>query len=183
MIDVENVPGPAVLPGRADADKRMLQALVVSSAVPDRRRRHRLTVVAAIAGLGLSGATAAAAYLILTPQRASDRSSARCYGTVSTKTGDAFPGTTVSVAAAEGQPAADTPPLALEACRDLWRRGFLTSKGFAAPDVANGPDGLPPADKTVPPLVACVLQTGQAAIYPGTAEVCAGLGLPLLAEG
>lgn len=183
MIDVDDVPGPAVPPRRASADKLMLQALVTSSVARGRRRRPGPVVVVALAGLGLTGATAAAAHSILVPQPASDRSSARCYSTVSTDTGEDFPGTTLSVAAAAGQPATDTPPVALESCRDLWRRGFLTSKGFAAPDVANGPDGLPPADKNAPPLVACVLKGGQAAVFPGTAAVCSELGLPLLAEG
>ncbi|MGI8535922.1 MAG: RNA polymerase sigma factor [Mycobacteriales bacterium] len=46
------------------------------------------------------------------------------------------------------------------------------------PDQAELVSGRLPA----PPLVACVLHSGQAAVYPGTQAVCEQLGLPLLAE-
>ena len=36
----------------------------------------------------------------------------------------------------------------------------------------------PGADNPVPPLVACVMPDGTAAVFPGTRATCATLGLP-----
>lgn len=182
MIDLDDVPGPCVPASRADADKRLLRQVVTSPGARAPGPRRRALTIIALAVVGVTGATAAAAYTVLGPERATTRDSARCYSKVSSDTGDGFPGTTLAVAAAQGQSAGDTPPVALEACANLWRRAFLTPQGFAAPDVKNGPDGQPPEIGPAPPLVACVLHSGQAAVYPGTQAVCEQLGLPLLAE-
>jgi hypothetical protein len=34
----------------------------------------------------------------------------------------------------------------------------------------------------VPPLIACVLADGRAAVFPGDQETCAQLGLPLASK-
>ena len=44
--------------------------------------------------------------------------------------------------------------------------------GNSFPDYASGP-----ATHPVPALTACVLDNGEVAIFPGTAETCIGLGL------
>ena len=181
MIDIGNVPAPPVPAARATADKQLLRGLAVAAHLPPAPARGRWTVVAAVTAAALTGATAAAAYSALTPEPATVSDSARCYSTVSSDTGDGFPGTTVSVAAPAGELRPSTPDAALATCADLWQRGFLTAAGFQAPDVPNGPDGLPPASHPLPQLTACVLPGGQAAVYPGTDAVCAELGLPLLA--
>jgi hypothetical protein len=181
MINIYDVPARPVPAFRADADKAMLRELVVSTAAQPRRHRPpRLFVLFTVTGVGLAGATAATAYTLLRPQSATVHDNARCYSVVSTDTGGGFPGTTVGAATVAGESTIDSSRIALASCADLWQRGFLTPQGFSAPHASLGPDGLPPANKTVPPLVACVLHSGQAAVYPGDATVCAQLGLPLL---
>lgn len=166
MIDIEDVPTRPVPASRAAADKRLLRLLVSSQAASPLRRR-RLLVVGALVAVGLTGGTAAAAYSTLAPQHAPQRNSARCYATVSRDTGDGFPGTTVGIAAPKQGARPQVPPLALQTCAELWQRGFLTPAGFKAPSGPLGPDGLPPANHRVPALVACVLHSGQVAVFPG----------------
>ena len=182
MIDVDDVPARPIPTARALADKAMLLEMVRATTVapPRRVRRPRLFVLSVVTGLGLTGVTAAAAFSYLAPRSASIHDSARCYASVSSATGGHFPGTTIAMARPTDGLILDTSLAALQTCADLWHRGFLTSAGFAAPDVPRGPDGLPPADKPVPSLVACVLKSGQAAVFPGPTTVCAQLGLPLL---
>jgi hypothetical protein len=183
MINIDDVPARPIPAARALADKALLREMVASTNLAPqrlRKRRPRLFALSIVTGLGLTGVTAAAAYTYLAPRSASVHDSARCYSSVSTATGGHFPGTTIGVAHVVGLPKQDTAVEALQDCVALWQRGFLTAKGFAAPDVPNGPDGLPPADQPVPPLVACVLRSGQAAVFPGPSTVCAQLGLPLL---
>ena len=179
MINIQDVPAPAVPSERAARDIRLLQELATGGTRLASTRR-RGTVIA-LAAVGFTGVTAAAAYTVLKPEAATVTDSARCYATVSTARGDSFPGTTISVAPPVGQPRPSTPEQAISICAVLWQRGFLTPAGFRAPEVPRGPDGLPPATNPVPPLVACVLPGGQAAVYPGPETVCDQLGLPLLA--
>jgi hypothetical protein len=182
MINIDDVPARQIPAARAVADKAILREMVASTVItaPRRIRRPRLFVLSVVTGLGLTGVTAAAAYTYWAPEAASVHDSARCYASISSNTGRHFPGETISLAQPTGQPPLDTSLTALQSCADLWQRGFLTANGFAAPDVPRGADGLPPADQPVPPLVACVLHSGQAAVFPGAATVCAQLGLPLL---
>lgn len=181
MIDIDDVPTRPVPASRAAADKRLLRQLVSSQPVSHPRRR-RLLVVGALAAVGLTGGTAAAAYSILAPQRAPQRDTARCYATISHDTGDGFPGTTVAIAAPTRGARPQVPPLAVQTCAQLWHRGFLTRAGFKAPSGPLGPDGLPPANHRIPPLVACVLHSGQAAVFPGNPHTCDDLQLPALRE-
>jgi len=180
MIDIDDVPTRPVPASRAAADKRLLRQLVSSQPVSPPRRR-RLLVVGALAAVGLTGGTAAA-YSILAPQRAPQRDTARCYATVSRDTGGGFPGTTIAIAAPTRGARPQVPPLALRTCADLWQRGFLTHAGFKAPSGPLGPDGLPPANHRAPALVACVLHSGQAAVFPGPPHTCDDLQLPRLQE-
>lgn len=183
MIDIEDVPTRPVPPMRAEADSRLLRALATSvTAAPHRARRRRRLIFGSVTALTLTGATAAAGYAVLAPQHATDRDSARCYARVTADSGEGFPGTTIGMATPEGGARPDVPPRALEVCADLWHRGFLTPRGFHAPD-QRGPDGEPPADKPAPHLVACVLRSGQTAVFPGDARVCSQLQLPLLGDG
>jgi len=178
MIDVDDVPTGAVPQRRAEAEKKLLRELTASTASPSVRRR-RVLVVGAFAAVALGGASAAAAYTVLAPERATQRDSARCYTQVSSDTGDGFPGTTIAIAQeVGGPPKQDVPPEAVQVCAVLWRQGFLTEAGPTAP-----PDGGPPSDHPVPELVACVLPSGEAAVFPGDAQTCSELGLPSLGEG
>lgn len=176
MIDVDNVPTRRVPLHRAEAEKQLLRELTASIASQPVRHRRRVFVVGAFAAVGLAGASAAAAYTVLAPERATQRDSARCYTEVSSDTGDGFPGTTIAIAQSVEGPPPDVPPKALQVCADLWRQGLLTNAPFP-------PDGQPPADRPVPELVACVLPSGQTAVFPGDAQTCSNLGFPLLSEG
>lgn len=176
MIDVDDVPTGAVPLRRAEAEKKLLRELAASTE-PQSVRRRRVLVVGASAAVALGGASAAAAYTVLAPERATERDSARCYTQVSSDTGDGFPGTTIAIAQSVEAPEQDVPPKAVQVCADLWRQGFLTEAGPTAP-----PDGGPPSDRPVPQLVACVLPSGQTAVFPGDAQTCSELGLPSLGE-
>lgn len=184
MIDISDVPSGSVPVARTESEKQLLRTLV-DSAGPSTRivRRPRFLIVATLAGLGISGASVAAAYTVLAPRAATVHDSARCYSSVSSNTGSKFPGATVSAAQPTGGSPADSAATALGVCAGLWQRGFLTAAGFAAPNVALDSDGLPPAIYPVPPLVACVLKSGQVAVFPGDASSCGRLGLPTLAGG
>jgi hypothetical protein len=50
----------------------------------------------------------------------------------------------------------------------------LGSKQVGGPDTRT--------DHPIPPLVACTLDNGVAAVFPGDEQTCARLGLPRLAE-
>lgn len=178
MIDVDDVPTGAVTLRRAEAEKKLLRELAASSASQPVRHRRRVFVLGALAAVGLAGVSAAAAYTVLAPERATQRDSARCYTEVSGDTGDDFPGTTIAEAQKVGGPKPDVPPAAVRVCADLWRQGFLTEAGATEP-----PDGEPRSDRPVPELVACVLPSGQTAVFPGDAQTCSNLGFPILGEG
>jgi hypothetical protein len=98
------------------------------------------------------------------------RDSGRCYSGISTDYGDDFPGTTVAVASSPGSTPADVPPQLVQACAAVWRAGILQ---LNQSQVGGAPAGTYP----VPPLVACVLPSGQAAVFPGQPDTCDGLGL------
>ena len=184
MIDINDVPSGPVPASRAESEKQLLHALVDSAGQSSRRvRRPRVVIVTTLAALGVSGASVAAAYTVLAPQTATVHDSARCYSSVSSNTGSKFPGTTIAAAQPAGGSPADSAATAMGVCAGLWERGFLTTAGFAAPDVALGPDGQPPAVHAVPQLVACVLKSGQVAVFPGASTTCGQLGLPAMASG
>jgi hypothetical protein len=183
VINIDDVPARPIPAARALADKALLRELVETTDLAPqrlRKRRPRLFVLSIVTALGLTGVTAAAAYTYLTPRSASIHDKARCYSSVSAATGEHFPGATISAATPTDGPTPDTALSALQSCAALWQRGFLTAKGFAAPDVPLAADGLPAVYNPVPPLVACVLHSGEAAVFPGPSTVCARLGLPLL---
>jgi hypothetical protein len=176
MIDLDDVPAERALPaGRRDADRALLARVMVERRTIRSLPRRRPLIVAGgvVALLAVGGA--AAAYTLLPPKAASVQDSGRCYGKLSTDFGDGFPGTTIGVASRPGQAAQDVPPQVLDACAAVWRAGFFTADGSQAPD----PD--PATTHAVPPLVACVLPSGQAAVFPGKADTCAVLGLAPMA--
>jgi hypothetical protein len=64
---------------------------------------------------------------------------------------------------------------AISVCAALWRQGILHPGPQGARDRATaGPAG----SSQVPPLVACVLPGGTAAVFPGPPSTCATLSLP-----
>jgi hypothetical protein len=130
-------------------------------------------VLVALAG----GAIAATTVLGSAP--ASTRDMVRCYS-VGHLTGDTHQYTDTAMATATGQAAAPdasaTVGAAVDSCSALWRIGLI-QPGKVAPDVASNP-----GDAAVPNLVACVLNSGEAAVLPGDDSACRNLGLAKLAD-
>lgn len=162
-------------PTRTLSDERVA---VMSAAVaaelaeisrPRRRFPRIFSVLAAGVGLATLGAGAAAAYVALRPAHITNKQTARCYTAVTYTKGTVFPGTTVAQFGTNGLRGQIDD--AIDTCAALWRTGIL-ERGVPVPV-------LHPAAGThvVPPLVACALPGGSAAIYPGPADTCVRLGL------
>lgn len=180
MTTSEDLTAPALASARRAADRRMLHDLATGSGVgrraPSRRRRSLVVALPLIAVAAAASTAAAAAFL--PAEHATVHDTVRCYGTVSNDGGRGFPGSEVGIAVAPGKRPADVPAVAVSSCAALWRAGLLSSTGVVRPRS----DGAPPAaPATVPALTACVLRTGQAAVYPAAEQVCEQLGLPPLA--
>jgi hypothetical protein len=137
------------------------------------RNAARYAMVIGGASALLIGGTAAA-YVAFKPATVPVADEARCYTKASLEGGKDFFGTTVSQAwSADGTRNAAS---AVEACSAVWRQGLLQlgSKQVGGPDTGT--------DHPIPPLVACTLDNGVAAVFPGDEQTCARLGLPRLAE-
>jgi hypothetical protein len=154
---------------RATEVRKLLEALV--SDQPRAGRRRRLMPMMGGATVLLPAACAS----VVTGDHASapvtNTSWARCYTSASLAPAGAykFIGTTVTLTNVSGASARVTD--ALGVCAVLWRQGLLI----------RGKAGLGPRigrDHRVPPLVACVMPDGIAAVFPGHARTCAALGLP-----
>lgn len=178
--------GPEHRPARAEADKAELSAMIRARegrrlAGPVPRRLGSLGARGVVAGLVVAGALAGggvAAAVLLSPQRPTVLDEARCYSEPSTDFSTSFPGTSVSVAGPAGATGTtvDVPDQAVGACAAVWRQGLLV---YGAPGVVQG-DGVP--DHPVPALTACVLPSGEAAVFPGGPKTCRSLGLPPMAH-
>ncbi|MCU1495565.1 MAG: hypothetical protein JWO62_3329 [Acidimicrobiaceae bacterium] len=160
---------------RRDADAALLSELARSSS--DARSRgprklhlpRRVLFIGGIVGALLAGGGVAAAVVALQPQAPAVRDVARCYSQVSTDFSSSFPGTEVAVAAPAGNTQRpDVPAQVISACGAIWRVGF-PPHGAPAATGQNNP---------VPALVACVLPSGEAAVFPGDASTCSKLNLP-----
>ncbi len=153
---------------RVAAMRRQLAAEIA------RRPRRKPILIAASAAVAAAAATAGGYAYVQHPAPVTDKSEARCY-TVASLSDGAESFTFVAEAAVAGQPGPGPSQVdnALSVCAGFWRQGILRP----GPDGARGaPD--PGRDHPVPPLVACVLPDGTAAVFPGTTPTCAALGLP-----
>jgi hypothetical protein len=131
-----------------------------------RRRPVVLGVVIAIA----FGASAGAVGLLRSAP-VTNRQTARCYVVSELGHGETFNGATLAVPGVPGSVAqVDN---AIDACAAAWRGGFFVPGKYG---VQRPP---PNTVRPVPPLVACVLPDGRAAVFPGDQETCAQLGLPV----
>lgn len=154
-------------------EHRVMAIVAANGSTPSqaRRSRHKIrrvvAVGCAVAG-ALSGGSVAYAHFAKNVEP-SYRGEARCYTVASLKGGANFYGLTV---AASGNPKVTAVVTnALATCEVDWRDGFL--------ELGKRPlrNQLPPDQRTVPPLVACVLNDGIAAVFPGTSATCSRLGL------
>lgn len=151
-------------------EHRVMAILAANGSTP-RRSRHKIRRFAAVGCAlvaALSGGGVAYAHFAKNVEP-SYRGEARCYTVASLKGGANFYGLTV---AASGNPkVAAVVVNALATCEVDWREGFL---GLGKRPLRSQ---LPPDQRTVPPLVACVLNDGVAAVFPGTNATCSRLGL------
>jgi hypothetical protein len=158
--------------GRRDAMQQQLETLVGAGTGDGRRRGRKPVLIAAGAAAIVVGTTAGAIVYVQHSQPVTNKSVARCYTEANLGGGDQFHGTTIAEA---GVPGSRAPQVdnAVSVCADLWRQGFLLP---GAAGVARQPNTK--AHHLVPPLVACVMPDGTAAVFPGNPRTCASLGLP-----
>jgi len=160
----------------AARQRAVLMAMVAGEqSVQKRHGGRRKALVMAIAAVSLGiGAVGTAAALGVFSQEPPDRSTAFCYASadlsdansnrVEFAVSDESGGSGVGDAAAQG----------LEICSMYWKSGVLVVGSSPNLDVMPDPD----ADGTAPPLTACVIPSGQLAVFPGGPAVCEQLGLP-----
>ncbi|MEJ3748714.1 hypothetical protein WEI85_36235 [Actinomycetes bacterium KLBMP 9797] len=178
LSDLFDLPPARPLPeARVTArEQRIVQYAAETTRPPRTRKAARYAALLAGASVLALGGTAAAAYVAFKPATVPVADGLRCYTKATLDGGDEnFYGTTIARArAADGTRSVEG---AVESCRGLWDQGFLlpNQKQPARPEALR-------PDQPIPPLVACTLDNGLAAVFPGTAETCRELGLPRLAE-
>lgn len=140
------------------------------------RRRYRIRrawvpVVVAVSALGAGVGTAAALGAFTTP---TDRSIAHCFATASLNLSGNHIDFTVAAPDTGNPSIEDAATAAMAICADAWRQGRLSS---TVPYVSWPAPGAAPQSNPVPPLIACVLPSGRAAVFPGDETTCSRLGL------
>jgi hypothetical protein len=166
MFDLTELPGERTMPRAMDH-----QALVERHAAtgrPGSRVTKRIAVVVVSGAVVLGGGTAAVAYVTARKPEVPPMEQTQCY-TKATLDGD--------YAKQAGVVTRDhSARSAVQVCTLLWKAGALrldsTQDGKASDN----------REYPVPPLTACVLSNGVAAVFPGDDKTCAGLGLPHLVE-
>lgn len=167
MDILTEIPASRPLPPAARAAQRQLLEEWITTKHASRRWAPR-TLAAGIAAVVLLSGGAATAYVAFAP--ATDRSKVRCYSEASIGSDTDYHGTEAGVPSSAG---GVDDPIAL--CAAIWRAGIIRVGSYHA----DGPASEP---QPVPPLVACALQNGVAAVFPGDAQTCRRLGLPALAQ-
>ena len=168
MTQFETPPTRTLPEYRMAAMRRQLETVV------SRKSRRKPVFIAASAVAVAAGTSAGAYAYVQHSEPVTDKDDARCYTVASLSAGpESF--TTIAQAAGAGSSRPAQVDNALSVCAALWRQGILDpgpqgAHGRATPD--------PTGASRVPPLVACVLPDGTAAVFPGTRSTCATLGLP-----
>jgi len=138
-------------------------------APPSRRRRQRYIVSGISAAVILAGAGTAAAFGAFTTV-VTNTNTAYCYRTANL---DENSGNRMEFATqGTKQNPRDAAASGVDICAAYWRAGVFHIGKPA--DVDRVPTG---GTFPVPPLVACVLPSGQAGIFPGESVTCRSLGL------
>lgn len=150
-----------------DSMRRQLETIVTEW--PGRRRSRKRALVGA--GVAVALCSAGGAAYVQQSQPVTNHGLARCYSVASLAGGDQFHGTTIAAAGRPGSTA--QVDQAVSVCAALWRQGLLVPGAARA---GNPPGGT--AAHRVPPLVACVMPDGTAAVFPGNSHTCPSLGLP-----
>jgi hypothetical protein len=155
-------------------DRRAAMRHQLTGVVTGSHHRRRPLFIAASAVVIAVGTSAGAYAYVQHSQPVTDKSEARCYTVASLSAGpESY--ATIAQATMAGSSRPAQVGNAVSVCAALWRQGFLHpgpqgARGRATP----GPAGT----GQVPPLVACVLPGGTAAVFPGTRATCVTLGLP-----
>ncbi|RIJ78775.1 hypothetical protein D1871_02270 [Nakamurella silvestris] len=157
----------------AARQRAVLMAMVAGESTLLRRgrRRRSLVIAVAVAGIGLAGVGTAAALGVFS-EKPADRSIAYCYGSTDLSE-DASNRVEFAVGDASGT--GDAAAQGLEICAIYWKSGVLSLESPTIdPTIIADPGGNAP----VPPLTACIIPSGQLAVFPGGNAVCGSLGLP-----
>lgn len=168
-MDIDRVPSNRALPpARRAALYHVLTEEVARTREPWwRRSRRAATVGIGAAALVFAGGAASAGYVMFRP--ATELQTVWCYNAPSLDEDQRI----LAGAANEGAGPIDiNDPVAV--CSQVWRDGLLPTEGASDAPVV-------PADEA-PPLTACTLSDGVAAVFPGDEETCPGLNLPRLQE-
>lgn len=137
---------------------------------PGRRRALVIAMVLGLTGAGVG--TAGALGVFSAPP--TDRRVAHCYPTA--ELGDERMDFAVAPPPDGSNPSlVDAATSALEICAGAWMQERLSPE---EPRVRLDP-GPPPWDNPVPPLVACVLESGEVGVFPGGTDLCGQLELPV----
>ncbi len=173
MTNLLDLPPERDLPAdRAQVRRTMLEEYVRTHSEGTTVSRHGNRWMIGLLAAVLVVVTGAATYRALAPAKITDQ--VRCYTVASLRGGDdSFFGTTAAQATAADGTKHESPPI--EVCALLWRAGVLQEgrKQVTGPGPSAG-------TYPVPPLVACTLDNGIAAVFPGGDRTCTELGLPRL---
>ncbi|MEV7521331.1 hypothetical protein [Streptomyces sp. NPDC091371] len=157
------------------------------ASTPPRRSRKRLVYYAVPGALLALAGGALAATTLLGSSPASEPNSVRCFIAADLT---AHYNNVSMAEPAEGPPPGDisaTVSAAVGACAGLWEAGLMPPGSMASPTARPGeplviPSGTPGQGR-VPLLTACVLESGEAAVFPGDGRnLCQNLGLAQLTD-
>lgn len=150
------------LPDAAQERHRaLLRAAAAEDPAPSRSRRRLPGLLPALAAavLLIGGGTATATYFLTSPPERVD--TAFCFGSLSL---DESPTNRIEFAVTgEANSLGDAAAAGFDICTTYWESGIFTAAA-------------------TPELVACVLPTGHAGIFPGDSGACSALGLANLSD-
>lgn len=149
----------------------MFAAMLPSTARREHRRR-RVAVLVAAGFVSLAAGVGVAASFGAFDAPPSNRNTAHCYTTADLGRADNHTDFGVAVAPNDPDAVGDAAGQAMQICSSEWAVGRFSTLTPTFPAYASGS-----ATHPVPPLTACVLDSGEVAIFPGPHQVCVALGL------
>ncbi|MDX2565293.1 hypothetical protein PV371_37555 [Streptomyces sp. TX20-6-3] len=158
-----------------------------AASAPPRRSRRRLVYLALPTTLVALAGGAVAATTLMGSSPASEANSVRCYSAATLNAPYNGMVTTETTPATTRENISATVTAALNSCAGLWEASLIQPGKLGTPTVEpGGPLTIPsaaPGQGKVPHLTACVLDSGQAAVFPGKdRNLCQNLGLAQLTD-